>query len=160
MTVKQGRRGAITAILIAGVLWGSGCATLGPVYTKVDKVPQDRGLVYIYRPSSIMGSGVAYDVKVGDNVVTTLHSGGYFPYFSTPGEVEFWAKTESRSAVTIDVKSGQVYYIKGSLGVGFFVGRPHLMVVPADVGEKEIAECKLIPEPKKEETKEESKTTK
>lgn len=89
MTVKQGRRGAIIAILIAGVLWGSGCATLGPVYTKVDKVPQDRGLVYIYRPSSIMGSGVAYDVKVGDNVVTTLHSGGYFPYFSTPGEVEF-----------------------------------------------------------------------
>lgn len=58
------------------------------------------------------------------------------------------------------MKSGQVYYIKGSLGVGFFVGRPHLMVVPADVGEKEIAECKLIPEPKKEGTKEESKTTK
>jgi len=160
MAVTQGRRRALIAILIAGVLGGSGCATLGPVYTKVDKVPEDRGLVYIYRPSGIMGSGVAYNVKVGDNVVTTLHSGGYFPYYSKPGEVEFWAKTESRSAVTIDVKPGQVYYLKGTLGVGFFVGRPHLLVVSADVGEKEIAECKLIPEPKKEDIKEENKTPK
>jgi len=160
MIVRQGGRSALIAILLAGVLWGSGCATLGPVYTKVDKVPEDRGLVYVYRPSGMMGGAVAYDVKVGDNVVTTLHSGGYFPYFSKPGEVEFWAKTESRSAVTIDVKSGQVYYIKGTLGVGFFVGRPHLIIVPADVGEKEIAECKLIPEPKKEENREEGKTTK
>jgi hypothetical protein len=33
--------------------------------------------------------------------------------------------------------------------VGFFMGRPHLMVVTPEVGEKEIAECKLII-PKKE----------
>ena len=148
MIGRQGRRRVLIAILITGVLWGSGCATLGPVYTKVDKVPEDTGLVYIYRPSSFIGGGVAYDVKVGETVVTTLHSGGYYPYFSKPGEVEFWAKTESRSAVTVDVKTGKVYYLKGTVGVGFFVGRPHLMVVPEDVGEKEISECKLIPESK------------
>ncbi len=160
MGVWQGSRRVLFAVLLAGVLWESGCATLGPVYTTVDKVPENQGLVYLYRPSGFVGGGVAYDVKVGDNVVTTLHNGGYYPYFSMPGEVEFWAKTESRSAVTIDVKSGQVYYLKGTVGVGFFVGRPHLMVVPADVGEKEIAACKLIPEPKKEASAEQGKMTK
>lgn len=144
-------RFVLSVIIAAGVVLMSGCATLGPIYTKVDTVPEGRGLVYVYRPSGFVGGGVAYDVKVGDNVVTTLHSGGYYPYFSAPGEVEFWAKTESRSAVTIDVKPGQVYYVKGTVGVGFFVGRPHLIVVPNEVGEKEIVACKLIPEPKKEE---------
>lgn len=67
--------------------------------------------------------------------------------------MELWARTESESAVTVDVKAGEVYYVKGEVGVGFFVGRPHLRVVPREKGEKEIAECTLIPEPKKEDTK-------
>jgi hypothetical protein len=55
---------------------------------------------------------------------------------------------ESRSSVTLDVKTGQTYYIKGEVGVGFFVGRPHLMVVSPEITEKEIADCKLILEKK------------
>lgn len=146
---------AIIAFFCTCVLLLSSCATLGPVYQKTDKLPDNTGLVYLYRPSSFIGGGVAYDIKTGDNnVITTLHNGGYFPYFSNPGEVEFWAKTESRSSVTLDVKQGQVYYVKGTVGVGFFVGRPHLIVVPNDVGEKEIVDCKLIPTPNKEEEKE------
>ena len=50
-------------------------------------------------------------------------------------------------SVTLDVKAGQTYYIKGEVGVGFLVGRPHLMVVAPDIAEKEIADCKLIPTP-------------
>jgi hypothetical protein len=122
----------------------SGCATLGPQFQKVETIPEGVGLVYIYRPDSFFGAGVAYDVKVGDTVVTELPNGGYFSYFSQPGEVEFWAKTESKSAVTLDVKANQIYYIKGTIGVGFFVGRPHLMIVTPEVGEKEISECKSI----------------
>lgn len=140
----------ITVALLMGLLLVGGCATLGPVYQRVATIPEGTGLVYIYRPSSFVGGGVAYDVKVGETVVTTLHNGGYYPYFVKPGEVEFWAKTESRSAVTLDVKAGEVYYVKGTVGVGFFIGRPHLMVIPPATAENEIAECKLIPEAKAE----------
>lgn len=126
----------------------TGCASLGPVYSKVDKIPDNAGLVYFYRPSSFVGGGVSYDIKNGDTVIATLYNGGYYPYFSTPGEKEFWAKTESKSSITLDVKTGQTYYIKGEVGVGFLVGRPHLMVVAPEIAEKEIADCKLIPESK------------
>lgn len=47
-------------------------------------------------------------------------------------------------------KPSQTYYIKGTVGVGLLVGRPHLMVVAPDVAEQEIIKCKLIPEKKKE----------
>ncbi len=135
-------------MFLAGAFLLSSCATLGPVYQKADRMPDNTGLVYFYRPGGFIGSAVSYNIKTGDNnVITTLHSGGYFPYFSPPGEVEFWAKTESRSSVTLDVKKGQVYYVKGTVGIGFLVGRPHLIVIPNDVGEKEIVDCKLIPAP-------------
>ena len=137
--------------ILMGVLILIGCASLGPSYQKVEQIPENKGLIYIYRTSSIVGGAVSPDVKVGDTVVTTLYKGGYYPYFADPGEVELWAKTESRSAVTLDVKAGEIYYVKGSIGVGFFVGRPHLMVVTKEVGEKEITDCKLIPEKKKAE---------
>ncbi len=123
-----------------------GCATLGPIYQKTDKIQEGMGLVYIYRPSGFTGGGVSYNVKVGDTVITTLYNGGYYPYFAKPGELELWAKTEAKSAVTLDVRAGRTYYVKGTVGVGFLVGRPHLMVVPESVGETEIAGCKLIPD--------------
>ncbi len=132
--------------LLVGLLFVGGCATLGPVYQKVEKIPDNMGLVYIYRPSSFIGGGVSYDVKVGERVITTLYNGGYYPYFAKPGELELWARTEAKSSVTLDVKPGETYYVKGTVGVGFLVGRPHLIVVQASVGEKEITECKLIPE--------------
>lgn len=142
------------SVVLAGIILLSGCATLGPAYQKADKGPDNTGLVYFYRPSGFVGGGVAYDIKTEDNnVVTTLHNGGYFPYYAKQGEREFWARTESRSSVTIDVKPGSVHFVKGTVGVGFFVGRPHLIVVPNEIAEKEIVECKLIPLPAAEDGK-------
>ncbi len=134
--------------LLLGITLIPGCVTLGPPFQKIEKIPEDQGLVYLYRPSKGFGGAVSYDVKANGIVVTTLHNGGYYPHFAKPGEIEFLAQTESKSSVTINVKAGQTYYLKGTVGIGFFVGRPHLTVVPAEVGEKEIAECKLIPEEK------------
>lgn len=134
--------------LLLVILLLQGCASLGPAYTKVEQIPENKGLIYIYRPSSIVGGGISPDVKVGETVIATLYNGGYYPYFANPGEVELWAKTESKSAVTLDVKPGETYYVKGTIGVGFFVGRPHLIVVSPEEGAKEIAACKLIPEKK------------
>ena len=76
------------------------------------------------------------------------HNGSYYPYIATLGKIEFSAKTESASSVTVDVKEGQVYYIKGTVGMGAFIARPNLAIVSPEIGEKQIAECKLIPEKK------------
>lgn len=122
----------------------SGCATLGPKFHQATKIPDGMALVYVYRPSSIFGVAAPYDVKVGDSVIATLHDGGYFPYYAKPGELELWAKTETRSAVTLTVKAGEIYYVKGTVRTGLFLKRPHLIPVPTSVGEAEIVECKLI----------------
>ena len=121
------------------------CATTGPKFASEAAPPEGRATVYIYREAGFVGSGVAYTVSANGVEIAALPAGGYFVYHAAPGEVEFSAKTEARTSVTIDVKAGEAYYIKGTIGVGFFVGHPHLTVVPSDVGAKEIAQCNLVP---------------
>jgi hypothetical protein len=150
--MKSFWRTSLNYLLLSSFLLITGCASLGPVYSKVDKIPDNRGLVYLYRPSSSFGAGVLFNVKTGDRIITTLYNGGYYPYFSAPGEKEFWAQTESKSSVTLDVKPGKTYYIKGEMVLGEMVlglpvGRPHLMPVDPEIAEKEIVDCKLIPTP-------------
>lgn len=138
------RPARLTTILCTLALL-AGCATTGPQFEPASGVPPDRALVYVYREAGFVGGGLSYMVRANDAEVSTLPAGGYFVYHAAPGEIEFSAKTEARTSVTIDAEAGGTYYIKGTVGVGVFVGHPHLVVVPNDVGAKEIAECKLVP---------------
>ncbi len=134
------------AIALIGLV---GCAASGPKYEEPGAIPSGQGVVYIYRPSKLMGGGVSFDIHTGtkeeDREITTLKNGGYFPFYTTPSELTLWAKTESEASVTLDVKEGEAYYVKGSIGVGFFLGRPRLEVVDSETGAREVKECKLLP---------------
>jgi Protein of unknown function (DUF2846) len=123
----------------------AGCATLGPTYAPEQVVPADKGTVYIYRDPKFVGGAVSYTVSANSVPLAKLSAGSYFVYHPAAGEVEFSAQTEAKTSVTADIKSGEVYYIKGTVGIGVFVGHPHLVLVPRDVGEKEITGCKLVP---------------
>jgi hypothetical protein len=121
-----------------------GCAAKGPSFTRVSDIPSAKGLVYVYRSPGLVGSAVTYHVHAGDEIIGNLRNGGYFYYFADPGELEIWAKTEAKGSVTLDILAGQEQYVKGSLGVGFLVGRPKLIVVDSETGRKEIEKCKLL----------------
>jgi hypothetical protein len=129
-------------LVLFGIILITGCAT-GPSFKKVETIPEAVGLVYIYRPMSPIGSGVSYEVRADGVPLVTLLSGEYFVYYAQPGEVEFSARTESTSAITVDIKAGQTYYLKCTLSVGITVGRPQLVIVSPAIGESEVAGCKL-----------------
>lgn len=117
----------------------------GPVYSKVDKILDNTGLVYFYwLRDDFRDERVSLNIKTGETVITTLYHNGYHPYFSSPGELEFWVDNEKDSSVKIDVKPGQTYYIKAELVTGFFSRRPQLKVVDSEDAENEIAGCKLM----------------
>jgi Protein of unknown function (DUF2846) len=123
----------------------SGCATLGSAYTPEPAAQTDKATVYVYRSPGFVGGALSPTINANGVPLQDLPAGGYFVYHAAPGELEFSAKTEARTSVTVDAKAGQVYYVKGSIGVGVLVGHPHLVLVANDVGEREIAACKLAP---------------
>jgi hypothetical protein len=128
------------AVLVTLLL--AGCAS-GARYQRIEHIPEGKALVYVYRPSGFAGSAVVYDVRVGDTAVGTLKSGSYFTYVaSAPSELELWARTEAKSSITLDLKPGGVYYVRGGTSIGFLWGRPRLEIVSAEIGAKEIADCR------------------
>jgi hypothetical protein len=135
--------GIILVLAIAAVTQ-YGCANLGKQFEPVASMAADKATVYVYRPSRWAGGGVFYTVNAGSAPIAKLYNGGYFPYTASPGELELWAQTESKSSVTLDLKAGDVKYVKGTIGIGFFIGRPTLSVMDAANGQEEIKECKLI----------------
>jgi hypothetical protein len=122
----------------------SGCTTLGAKYTGDTNIPANRAAVYVYRPSSL-GAAIEPNVVANGVTLAVLPSHGYFVYYAAPGELTLTQHTEASTSVTLDVKAGETYYVKGSMGMGFFVGHPHLVIVSKDVAASEIKDCKLVP---------------
>ncbi|HJS91805.1 MAG TPA: DUF2846 domain-containing protein [Steroidobacteraceae bacterium] len=138
---------SITAItLIVNLALLSGCATLGPAYKPESGSPAGKATIYVYRDFNVFGGGMTYMVWGNGVPIASLPAGGYFVYHAPPGKVQLSAKSEASTSVAVEVKAGEVYYVKGTIGLGILVGRPHLALVSREVGEKEIAGCKLVPE--------------
>lgn len=103
-------------------------------------VPADRATVYAYRPEFV-GFAVSPNVTANGVPLADLPVYGYFVYHSMPGALKLSSRTES---VTIDVKAGATYYVKGSID-SCWLPCLHLVLMPTDVGEQEIKKCKLLP---------------
>ena len=146
--MKNTRIAVLMMIVVTALI--SGCASLGPKFESVSVIPDSQAVIYIYRPSRFVGGAVKPSVYDGDKVITELVSGGYYPYFVNPGKVELWSKTESKSSVELVAEKGRTYFVRGTIGMGVFVGRPHLEVVPEKVGMEEIKECKRVMDSEKQ----------
>jgi len=122
-----------------------GCANLGPAYQS-QSVESDKAIVYVYRPNSFVGAAMSYDVFNGDKFVTRLHNGGYHPLVVNPGKIHLWGETEAKSEVFLIAKAGDTHYVKGSIGMGLLVGRPHLEVINPEMAKEEIKSTNRIPD--------------
>ena len=102
----------------------------------------DYAVIYFYRESGA-GALVSYDVYVGDTKV----------YRSRPetkaevklyedGDVEVWAKTESKEVLPLTVKKGTDYYIRTSVSPGIMIGRPDLEILSSETGRVEYESIK------------------
>lgn len=131
---------AMSSVFLSGCYYTAG--TLSHEFKKVEEVSGGMGLVYIYRPPRVLAP-TEYSIKVNGERLIALRNGGYYPYLVKAGTVEFSAKMLHLSSVTIDVEPGEIYYLRGTLALGW-VPKPRLTVVSPEVGKEEIAKCRFI----------------
>lgn len=130
-------------ISVGAAMFLSGCGASGQPFSQFATPKQDQGLVYVYRPSSVLGMGVYYDIHVTnptnpDLIAGELVNGSYVEVDVPVGENEIWGRTESKTSVTLDVKNGETYCVKGGVGIGFFIGRPNFEIVDMQTCQTEI----------------------
>src|SRR5262245_44474021 len=99
-----------TALLFVAVTV-AGCAS-GPAFEKIDSVPPDKGLIYIYRPPVMHGAMLTTQISVNDAKIIPLENGGYYPYFVSPGKVTITVILTGSQSISLDVKAGGTRYVK------------------------------------------------
>ncbi len=126
------------ALLFIVALLFANCA-MGPAYQRVDNIPAGMGVVYIYRPAKFVGGGNSPELRVnGVPKINRFINGGYYPFFLKPGEVEFSIELGGRvMPITLYIEAGQTYYIRHGMPI-------RLTLVSPKIGEKEIADCRLL----------------
>lgn len=157
--MNRNRRNTIWSSLLLTMVastWLSGCATKAPPVSTSSALSvsniesanaaqlKENGLVYLYRSPSFVGSMVSFPVwdeaeKNKDLVV--MRNGGYYLHFCSPGKHTFATRSEAKNSLSIDVEPGKVYFVKYSIHMGAFVGRPHIELVSQEQGAREAAEC-------------------
>ena len=114
-------------------------------YSKDYKIPENAGLVVIYRPRNFVGSAGVHAVHVGKDLIIPLYDKSYYLYQSPLGENEFWSQAFfDKKIIKINVKPGQKYFIRFKIGLF----KLYFEEVDAMFAEEELADdLKLISTP-------------
>ena len=93
------------------------------------EVKSDKGLVVFYRSKTIKGAAVHMLVRTSDGAAGNLTSGSMFYQYYEPGQRTFDVSTASVAGsdlITLDIKAGEVYFVRGEILIGWPMGRPKL----------------------------------
>jgi hypothetical protein len=150
----KGQVGYFSRILLAVIMVCTitACAATGEVFVKSTPT-SGNGLIYVYRPWRILGSGNAWYLSVNGVRMTTVTNGGYFPFDLKPDNVTFFAKLRpgigtllpaliqpEQEMITINVEPSEVYFVK----FDHKITGPYMELVDNNTGETEIQGLKMF----------------
>lgn len=105
---------------------------------------ENMAAIYFFRDWAFTGGGMSYFITEDTKTIGLLKAGSYFAFQATPGKHTYSAETEARSSVTLDVQPGQIYFIEGGIGMGFWAGRPQLAEVTKPIFDKVRPDLKYV----------------
>lgn len=98
----------------------------------------DYALLHIYRLGGA-GALVGYDVHLGDSLIGRAKPGWKETLQITiTGYNTLWAKTESKTELTVTMEKGKEYYVRCGIQLGIMIGRPVLELVNSEIGQAEF----------------------
>ncbi len=137
--------------IVAWVYFASGCASTSKAPTsKSDEAksftaPEGKGTVFLYRTGRAVGAAGQLGVRINSTDAGGTGPGTFFKWDLKPGPYTFASSTgESSAVVQLDVKAGQVYFLRQDARMGIDKGRVTLKEVDAHKGKNEIKKCKLL----------------
>ncbi|ODS81366.1 MAG: hypothetical protein ABS46_11665 [Cytophagaceae bacterium SCN 52-12] len=98
----------------------------------------DYALLHVYRASGT-GPLISFDLHLGDTVICRVKNKWKETIMiRKEGLNSLWAKTESKAEIPVKIEFGNEYYIRCSVAMGAFVGRPRLELVDRKAGKIEF----------------------
>ncbi len=130
----------------------NGCAptsTATANYIESQEVPQmqpddKNGIVYFFRPKSSGAFGVWYFIKEGEKELGLMKNNTYIVHKIPTGRHTFYAKTEFKSSVDVDILPNSTNYIECNIVPGIFLANPRIKIVDKARFEEKIKEMTYL----------------
>src|ERR1017187_2576759 len=133
---------SLACMLIVALL--GGCAS-GPSFStysgSIPPLDSQKARFYFYR-STLLGGAIQPAVRINGTEVGDAKPHGAFYYDVAPGEYQVETSTEVTRSLTLKLEKGDVRYVRLNVSMGFMVAHIYPELVDADVGSKEILDCK------------------
>ena len=135
----------VAATLSAGCAYVSEAPADQSTQAKSATPIEGKGTVYAYRPGRAIGAANQLSLKVNGKDAGGTGPGTFFKWDLSPGVYTFLSSTtESSATIQLDVKPGQVYYIRQDARIGLDSGRVTMKQVDANQGRSEIQSCRML----------------
>lgn len=138
-------RAGIAVALVCALL--AGCASgpkLSEIKSTIPALNPQLGRIYFYRASAV-GAAIQPNLELNGEVIGEMVPLGFFYVDRYPGSYELIAKTESTAVLRIVLAANQTRYVRGSLTMGLFVGRPATELVEESVALQEMDDLSYVP---------------
>ena len=99
------------------------------------------GTVVFFREKKFAGAAISYKVRENGVELCKLKSGTYCTVTVPVGKHQYEVHSEAKDLLTLEVESGDTYYVVGAISMGFMAGHPNLS--PSDKGVFEGMKAKL-----------------
>lgn len=107
---------------------------LAPAQTTL---PESGGTVYIYRYKQFIGMAIKPSVYCDDVEAARMQNGRYFALRLPPGEHQL-RSNDTQSGIALQIKSGEVYFIRVELATGMLKGHGRLVLTSPEQGRVEV----------------------
>jgi len=105
--------------------------------------PSDNALIYFYRIKQFAGSALEPSVFCDNKELARMDNGRYFGVTLAPGK-HICSMGDKQTGFEVDVKSGEEYYARITIDVGFWKGRGRLTLMRKEQGAFELKKVELL----------------
>jgi hypothetical protein len=84
------------------------------------------GTVIFFREKKFTGAAIRYKVRENGVELCKLKNGSFCMVSVPVGKHEYVVHSEAKDVLTLEVESGETYYVVGGISMGFMAGRPNL----------------------------------
>jgi hypothetical protein len=84
------------------------------------------GTVIFFREKKFAGAAIRYKVREDGKELCKLKSGSFCTLQVPVGKHTYTVHSEAKDVLTMEVESGETYYVLGALSMGVFAGHPNL----------------------------------
>ncbi len=129
------------SLLACMLIVSTGLFSVPGLTASVPEARSDMGLVVFYRTKNMKGGAVSLLVNSSNGAVGNLSNGSMFHQYYEPGQRTFDVSTPSVAGsdlITLDIKAGEIYFVRGEVLVGWPMGRPKLTQESASKAMRDI----------------------